>query len=219
MGRDRLAHPDEEPLHAEDLLELFVAGAEEGLVFELVDPVVEVGEYREEAVDEPVDDPVEEVAGVVDRPLALHVALTYLGEGGRFVAVDRDEELLRVEAVHLDETVVVGNCAVDDEEDVVVVVVDLGALSELLGVLDGERVELEDVAEDLVVVCASGWSMSSQKKESPARSFSTFSRLRCISSLPRSWMTVHMFGAVRVCSEADPSGACSPVVPAAVVGC
>ena len=92
------------------------------------------------------------MAGVVDRALALHVALAYLGEGGRFVAVDRDEELLRVEAVHLDEPVVVGNCAVDDQEDVVVVVVDLGALPELLGVLDGKRVKLEDVAEDLVVV-------------------------------------------------------------------
>ena len=126
---DRLAHPDEESLHAEDLLQFLVACVEEGLVLELVDPVVEVGEDREEAVDETVDDPVEELAGVVDRPLALHVALPHLGECRRFVAMDGDEELLGVEAVHLDETVVVGDCAVDDEEDVVVVVVDLGALS------------------------------------------------------------------------------------------
>ena len=33
---------------------------QEGLVLELVDAVVEVGEDREEAVDERVDDPVEE---------------------------------------------------------------------------------------------------------------------------------------------------------------
>ena len=54
--------------------------------------------------------------------------------------------------MHFDEAVIVGDGAVDDEEDEVVVVVDLGALPELLGVLDGERVELEDVAEDLEVV-------------------------------------------------------------------
>jgi hypothetical protein len=37
--------------------------------------------------------------------------------------------------VHLDQLVLVGNGAVDDEEDVIVVVVDLGALAELLRVL------------------------------------------------------------------------------------
>ena len=66
--------------------------------------------------------------------------------------VDGDEEALGVEAVHLDEPVVVRDGAVDDEEDEVVVVVDLGPLAELLGVLDRERVELEDVAEDLEVL-------------------------------------------------------------------
>ena len=69
LWRDRLAHADEEPLHAEDLLQLLVAGVEERLVLELVDAVVEVGEDREEAVDEPVDDPVEQLAGIVDRRL------------------------------------------------------------------------------------------------------------------------------------------------------
>jgi hypothetical protein len=54
--------------------------------------------------------------------------------------------------VHLDEAVVVGNCAVDDDEDEVVVLVELCSLLELFGVLDGQRVELEDVAEDRVVV-------------------------------------------------------------------
>ena len=80
---------------AEDLLELLVAGVEEDLVLELVDAVVEVGEDREEAVDEPVDDPVEQQRRVVDRLLALHVALAHLGEGRRIVAVDGDEEASR----------------------------------------------------------------------------------------------------------------------------
>ncbi len=132
-------------------MQLGVAGVQEGLVLELVDAVVEVGEDREEAVDERVDDPVEQLAGIVDRFLALHVALPHLGERRRFVAVDGDEELLGVEAVHLDEAVVVRDGSVDDDEDEVVVFVELRALRELLGVLDGERVELEDVAQDRVV--------------------------------------------------------------------
>ena len=53
--------------------------------------------------------------------------------------------------MHLDQAVVVRRGAVDDDEDEVVVVVDLRALAEVLGVLDRERVELEDVAEDLEV--------------------------------------------------------------------
>jgi hypothetical protein len=54
--------------------------------------------------------------------------------------------------VHLDEAVVVGNSAVDDDEYEIVVLVELCSLLEFFGVLDGERVELEDVAEDRVVV-------------------------------------------------------------------
>jgi hypothetical protein len=67
--------------------------------------------------------------------------------------VDGDEELVGIEAVHLNEAVVVGNRAVDDDEHEVVVLVELCSLLELFGVLDGERVKLEDVAEDGVVVC------------------------------------------------------------------
>jgi hypothetical protein len=54
--------------------------------------------------------------------------------------------------VHLDQAVIVGNSAVDDDEYEVVVLVELCSLLEFFGVLDGERVELEDVAEDCVVV-------------------------------------------------------------------
>jgi hypothetical protein len=78
--------------------------------------------------------------------------LPYLGERWSFVAVDSDEELFGVEAVNLDEAVVVGDGPVDDDEDEVVVLVELCSLLELFGVLDGERVELEDLAEDRVVI-------------------------------------------------------------------
>ena len=113
--------------------------------------------------------------------------------------------------MHLDEAVLVGDGAVDDEEDVVAVVVDLRALAEVLGVLDRERVELEDVAEDLEVLRV-GLVEIEPEERSPARSSSTFSRLKCISSLPRSWMTMHVFGGVRFSF-----GAGSPIVPSAVV--
>ena len=48
--------------------------------------------------------------------------------------------------MHLDQAVVVRVGAVDDEEDEVVVLVELGALPEVLGVLDRQRMEAEDVA-------------------------------------------------------------------------
>src|SRR5262249_38714853 len=120
-------------------------------VLELVDPVVEVRQDREEAVDERVDDPIQDPGRTLDRVLAFRVALADLGEGGTVVLVHGDEEPLRVEAVHLDEPVLVGCRAVDDDEDEVVVLVDLGPLAKALRVLDGEWVELEDVAQDLEV--------------------------------------------------------------------
>ena len=99
----------------------------------------------------PLDNPVEEFAGLIDRLLALDVALPHVGERRGFVSVDGDEELFRIEAVHFDEAVVVGDGSVDHDENEVVIFVELGALRELLRVLDGERMELEDVAENRVV--------------------------------------------------------------------
>ena len=54
--------------------------------------------------------------------------------------------------MHLDQTVLVGCGAVDDEEDIVAVVVELGSLTEVLRILDRERMELEDISQDLEVV-------------------------------------------------------------------
>ena len=58
----------------EDLLQLPVVGPEEDLVLEVVDPVVELREDREEAVDQPVDDPVEEQRRVLHGRDVLGVA-------------------------------------------------------------------------------------------------------------------------------------------------
>ena len=51
---------------------------------------------------------------------------------GRVVTVDRDQETLRVEAMHLDQPIVVGDGAIHHEEDEVVVVVELRTLAEVL---------------------------------------------------------------------------------------
>ena len=61
-------------------------------------------------------------------------------------------EPLGVEAVHLDEAILVRRSSVGDEEDEVVVVVDLRALAEVLGILHCERVKLEGLPQDLEVV-------------------------------------------------------------------
>src|SRR5690348_214631 len=66
--------------------------------------------------------------------------------------MDRDQETLAVEAMHLDQPVAVGRSAVDDQEDEAVVVLDLRALLEMLRVLDREWMKPEGVAQDLEVV-------------------------------------------------------------------
>ena len=73
--------------------------------------------------------------------------MPYLGEGRRLVAVDSDEEVFGIEAVHLDQPVLIGDGAVDDQEDEVVVVVELRTLAEVLRILQGERMEVEDIAQ------------------------------------------------------------------------
>ena len=97
------------------------------------------------------------------------IAAPDLGEGGTVIVVDGDEEALGVEAVHLDQPVVVRRRAVHDEEDEVVVVIELGPLAELLRVLDRERMEPEDVAQDLEVgSCPAGRGRARRTARRPA---------------------------------------------------
>jgi hypothetical protein len=65
--------------------------------------------------------------------------------------VDGDQKALRVEAVHLDQAVIVRRPPVDDEEDVIIVGLELCALAEILRVLDRQWMELERLPEDLEV--------------------------------------------------------------------
>jgi hypothetical protein len=111
------------------------------------------------------------------------IAAADLGEGGAVVAVDGDEEALGVEAMHLDEPVVVWCSAIDDHKDEVVVLVELGALVELLRVFDRERMKLEHIAEDLEVLLARLIEVE-PKEVAAASSRSTVSRSKWISRLP-----------------------------------
>ena len=147
LRRDHLPHADEHALHREDLLQLSFARVAEDPLLEQVDPVVDRRKTREEAVDEAVDDGVHQPRRIVDRRVPLDVALAERRDRRRLVAVDRDQVALGVEAVHLDEPVIVvlGRRAEDDEEDIPVVVVDLRPLPEAPRVLERERMEAEFV--------------------------------------------------------------------------
>ena len=65
--------------------------------------------------------------------------------------MDGDEVLAGDEQVHLVQRLgvlgAVAPSAVEDEKDVIVVVVELGALAEMLGVLERERVKAEDLPQ------------------------------------------------------------------------
>ena len=103
------------------------------------------GQEREHAVHQGVQQAVQR-----DQPPVGVQAVqrgTGVGDGGDLAAVHGDEEVLGVEAVHLGERLVQAERAVGDEVDEILVVLDLRALVELLGVLDGQRVDLEDVAQ------------------------------------------------------------------------
>ena len=147
LGADDLAPRDQALLEPEDLLELGVVRLLEHAVLELVDAVVELGQLREEAVDQRVDDPVERQRRLERRRAALGGLAAQVGEGGAVVVVHGEQVLLGEKAVHLHEPVAVGVGAVGDEVDVAVELLELGPLAEVLGVLDGQGVEAEGLAQ------------------------------------------------------------------------
>jgi hypothetical protein len=98
--------------------------------------------------------------------------------------VDGDQEALGVEAVHLDQPVVVESGAVDDEEHEVVVLVDLRPPPEMLGVLDRERGWNSKTSRRISKSSLSGWWRSSQKNSPLASTRSAVLRLNAIVLLP-----------------------------------
>jgi hypothetical protein len=122
-------------------------------VLDPVEALVERGHRGEEAVAEGVGDPVEHGDRVLLRRAGL-VGPVEVFEGGRVVAAHRDEEAVGYVAVHLDEQVLVRDMPVEDDEGEGVVGLELGPLAEVERVLDGERVQVQHVAEQLQVLLA-----------------------------------------------------------------
>jgi hypothetical protein len=106
---------------------------------------------------------VEDGSAFGDPGLTLSEALPCLGERRRLVPAYGDEEALRVEAVNLDEPVLVGRVAEGDDEDEIVVVLAFRALSKILRVLDCERMEAEGLLENLDVLWA--WAVNVEPEE------------------------------------------------------
>jgi hypothetical protein len=111
------------------------------------------------------------------------VATADLREGGEVVLMHGDEEAFGVEAMHLDQPVAVVSRPVDDDEDEVVVTLELCPLIGVLGVLDGKRMKLEDLAQDLEI--ARIRLIEVEPEETTAESNpSTVSRVNSTSALP-----------------------------------
>jgi hypothetical protein len=106
---------------------------------------------------------VEDGCAFGDPGLTLPEALPCIGERRRLVPAYGDEEALRVVAMHLDEPVLVRRVAEHDEEDKIVVVLALGALSKVLRVLDRERMEAERLLEKLDVLWT--WAVKVEPEE------------------------------------------------------
>src|ERR1700729_450134 len=117
--------------------------------FEVVDLVIHLAEYREEAVDEGIEDAIEQELLAVERAAGQLRAL--LIERWERFAMDGHEVAACDEHVHLVQRMgvvfVIARSAVEDEKDVIAVVVQFGTLAEMLGVLEREGVKAEDLAK------------------------------------------------------------------------
>ena len=136
LRRDRLAHSDQQPLHAEDLLQLLVVGVSKIWFSSSSMRSSKAARIGKKLSTRPSMTRYSRSEGLSMGFGAVPVAAPDLGERGTVVVVDRDQEALGVEAVHLDKLVVVGRRSVDDDEEEVVIVVELRALVEVLRILD-----------------------------------------------------------------------------------
>ena len=146
-GVTTLRHVDQSPLELEEHLQLRVVGPLQHRVLELVDPVVERAQPGEEAVRERVEDEVEELDAARRRRRLHGRPPPQVVERRAGVPVHGDQVARAEEAVDLDQPVLVLVGAVGDDEREVAEGVDLGPLAEVVGVLHGQRVEAEEVAE------------------------------------------------------------------------
>ena len=138
---------DEVAAQVEDPRQVLVGGLFQDLGLQLLDLDADPLQGGEEAVGEGVEDAVDDEL-LAARGLAGEASpqLVQLRAGAM---VERDDVAAAEEGVDLDQHLAaLGAGAVVDEEHVVVVVVELGPLTEVLGVLKSQRMKVEQVAEE-----------------------------------------------------------------------
>ena len=159
----------------ESLLDDLVGLSFEDVVLELVELGAHLAQHRERRVDAGVDDPVQQVAralgeGRLAHLVALAVALEHRGQRRQVLVGQRDQVVRADEQVELGgqeaSARLVEDREVENDEQVVVVGVELGALVARRDVLDVQRVEPELSLQPLAFVLA-GRSRYSQR--TPAR--------------------------------------------------
>ncbi len=132
----------------------------EDVVLELVELGAHLAQHRERRVHARVHDPVEQVAGALREgrratDLAIGVPLEHRGERRQVLVGQGDQEVRPHEDVHLrrEQAVLrlVEHREVENDEQVVIVGVQLGALVARRDVLDGERVEAELPLQPLAI--------------------------------------------------------------------
>ena len=116
---------------------------------ESIDLVIHVRQDWEEAVDQRIEDAVEqELLAVQHATIEL---FSFVVQGRKRVTMHRHEVSARDEEVHLAQRFGVvapmAPRAVEDDEHVIPVLVELGALGELLGVLERERMKSEELMQ------------------------------------------------------------------------
>jgi hypothetical protein len=153
----QLPQADQPFLHLEQLGELLVAWLCEDLLLEVVDPVIEVGQRGEEAVDQGVQDVMQQNqpgrppppgGGMPSEFAALAAqAGPQLVKHRAGIPPDRDQVMLGNEAVDLDQRLARSLSPVGNEVGDIIEVVQLGALAELLDIFKRERMNLEYLAQ------------------------------------------------------------------------
>ena len=133
----------------------------EDVVLELVELGAHLAQHRERGVDAGVDDPVQQVAGALREGrlahlLALAVALEHRRQRRQVLVRQRDQVVGTDEQVELRRQEAPGRLVedreVENDEQVVVVGVELGALVAGRDVLDVQRVEPELALQPLAVL-------------------------------------------------------------------
>ena len=148
---DDLADGQNLPLHPEKGSELLFGRVLQDGALEVIDGVVEVGQQREERIDQGIHDEVEDnnLGRSGGGGVVVGDAILDLRQCGAVVLMDADDDFIGDEAVDLDDVLAIGRHAERDDVDEVVVLVDARPLTELLGRFHGHRVKVKRVDQQV----------------------------------------------------------------------